>query len=82
MSNRQGWMCDDGHTHFVKSIFCKCCSEYAFHFSRVVKALCLIDPLYDLIIGSISGVRAPNDPHETWVHESGGSYPSADYIEH
>ena len=31
-----------------------------------VKVLCLKDPLYELIIGNISGARAPDDPDEAW----------------
>ena len=35
-----------------------------------MKALCLRDPLYQLIIGNISGARALDDPDETWCVEA------------
>ena len=31
-----------------------------------MEALCLKDPLYELIIGNIPGARVPDDPDETW----------------
>ena len=36
------------------------------YYSGAVEALCLRDPLYQLIVGNILGARAPDDPHETW----------------
>ena len=36
------------------------------YFSGTVKALYLRDPLHQLIIGNISGARAPDDPDKTW----------------
>ena len=36
------------------------------YYSGTVEALCLRDPLYQLIIGNIPGARAPDDPDETW----------------
>ena len=35
-------------------------------YNGTVEALCLRDPLYQLIIGNIPGARAPDDPDETW----------------
>ena len=40
------------------------------YFSGTVEALCLRDPLYQLIIGNIPGARAPDDPDETWCVEA------------
>ena len=31
-----------------------------------MEALCLKDPLYELIIGNIPGARAPDNPDEDW----------------
>ena len=36
------------------------------YYSGTVEALCLKDPLYQLIIGNIPEARAPDDPDETW----------------
>ena len=33
-------------------------------------ALCLREPIYDLVIGNINGVRAPDDPDPNWFEES------------
>ena len=35
------------------------------YFSGTVEALCLRDPLHQLIIDNIPGARAPDDPDET-----------------
>ena len=40
------------------------------YYSGTVEALCLRDPLYQLIIGNILGARAPDDPDETWCVEA------------
>ena len=40
------------------------------YFSGTVEALCLRDPLYPLIVGNIPGVRAFDDPDETWCVEA------------
>ena len=40
------------------------------NYSGTVEALCLRDPLYQLIIGNILGARAPDDPDETWCMEA------------
>ena len=40
------------------------------YYSGKVEALCLRDPLYQLIIGNILGARAPDDPDETWCVEA------------
>ena len=37
------------------------------YFSGTVEALCLKDPLVELIIGNVSGARAPNDPDTNWT---------------
>ena len=39
-------------------------------YSGTVEALCLRDPLYQLIIGNIPGARAPDDLDETWCVEA------------
>ena len=36
------------------------------YYSKMGEALCLRDPLYELIIGNIPGDRAPDDPDDTW----------------
>ena len=36
------------------------------YYARVVEALCLLDPLFDLIIGNIPGARRPDDPNPKW----------------
>ena len=35
------------------------------YYSGTVEALCLRDPLYQLIIGNIPGARVPDNPDET-----------------
>ena len=40
------------------------------YYSGTVEALCLRDPLYQLIIGNIPGARAPDNPDETWCVEA------------
>ena len=40
------------------------------YYSGTVEALCLRDPLYQLIIGDIPGARSPDDPDETWCVEA------------
>ena len=40
------------------------------YYNGTVKALCLRDPLYQLIIGNILETRAPDDPDETWCVEA------------
>ena len=32
----------------------------------MVEALCLLDPLFDLIIRNVLGVRRPDDPNPRW----------------
>ena len=36
------------------------------YFTGTVEALCLQDPLFDLIIGNVSGARKPDDPDPEW----------------
>ena len=36
------------------------------YFTGNVEALCMQKPLYDLILGNLDGVRAPNEPDTTW----------------
>ena len=36
-------------------------------FSGMTEALCMEAPLFDLILGNIAGVRAPNDPDPNWT---------------
>ena len=36
------------------------------YYTGVVEALCLLDPLFDLIIGNVSGARRPDDPNPKW----------------
>ena len=36
-------------------------------FSGSTQALCMDNPIYDLILGNITGVRAPEDPDESWM---------------
>lgn len=36
------------------------------YFTGHVLAKCMADPLYDLILGNIPGVRDPNNPNPTW----------------
>lgn len=36
-----------------------------------VEALCMENPLYDLILGNIPGVRGPNDPNLDWIDSTG-----------
>ena len=36
------------------------------YFNGILETLYLKDPLYQLIIGNISGARAPDNPNETW----------------
>ena len=43
--NRQGWLCDDGGTHFIKSIFANV-EVSTTYFSGTVEALCLKDLWY------------------------------------
>ena len=43
--NRQGWLCDDGRTHFFKSIFANV-EVSTPDFSGTVEALCLKDLWY------------------------------------
>ena len=33
------------------------------YYTGVVEALCLLDPLFDLIIGNVPGARRPDDPN-------------------
>ena len=40
------------------------------YFKGRVQAICMINPLYDLIIGNIPGVRAPDNPDLTWSNSS------------
>ena len=40
------------------------------YYSGTVEVLCLRDPLYQLIIGNISGARAPDDHDEAWCVEA------------
>lgn len=35
-------------------------------FTGPLKALCMRNPVYDLIIGNIEGVRGPDDPDPEW----------------
>ena len=35
-------------------------------YSRTVKAMCMKDSLFDLIIGNVPGARKPNDPNPDW----------------
>ncbi|PIK59722.1 hypothetical protein BSL78_03385 [Apostichopus japonicus] len=37
------------------------------YFEGEVEALCMEQPLYDLILGNIEGCRDPNNPDQTWV---------------
>ena len=37
------------------------------YFTGTTEALCMNNPVYELILGNISGVRAPNDPDKTWT---------------
>ncbi|PIK56474.1 hypothetical protein BSL78_06637 [Apostichopus japonicus] len=36
------------------------------YFVGTVSALCMDDPVYDLILGNVPGVREPTDPNENW----------------
>ena len=36
------------------------------YYTGVVEALCLLDPLFDLIIGNVPGARRPDDPNPKW----------------
>ena len=36
------------------------------YYAGVVEALCLLDPLFDLIIGNVPGARMPDDPNPKW----------------
>ena len=36
------------------------------YYSGNADALCMVDPIYDLILGNIQGVRNPNEPDEFW----------------
>ena len=36
-------------------------------YSGTVKAMCMKDFLFDLIIGNVPGARKPNDPNPKWV---------------
>ena len=36
------------------------------YYTSRVEALCLLDPLFDLIVGNIEGARAPDDPNVKW----------------
>ena len=40
------------------------------YYSGTVEALCLRDPLYQLIIGNIPGARTSDNPDETWCGEA------------
>ena len=35
-------------------------------YTETVEAMCMKDPLFDLIIGNVPGVRKPNDPSPEW----------------
>ena len=35
-------------------------------YTGTVKAKCMKDPLFDLIIGNVPGARKPNDPNQEW----------------
>ena len=35
-------------------------------YTRTVEAICMKDPLFDLIIGNVLGARKPNDPNPEW----------------
>ena len=39
-------------------------------FTGKTEVLCMNKPVYDLILGNIPGVRAPDDPDESWNHMS------------
>ncbi len=41
-------------------------------FSGTVRAMCFEDALYDLIVGNITGARAPGDPDVGWDCEAAG----------
>ena len=41
-------------------------------FSGVVDALCMENPVYELVIGNISGVRPADDPDVNWNHDRMG----------
>ena len=36
------------------------------YYAGVVEALCLLGPLFDLIIGNVPGARRPDDPNPKW----------------
>lgn len=40
------------------------------YFKGEVTALCMKRPLYDLVLGNIPGVRAPDDPNHDWMTSS------------
>ena len=35
-------------------------------YTGTVEAMCMKDPLFDLIIGNVPGARKPNDPNPEW----------------
>ena len=35
-------------------------------YTETVEAMCMKDPLFDLIIGNVPGARKPNDPNPEW----------------
>ena len=61
----QGGIYNDGRAHFAEAPFgnIKISTPY---YSKTVEALCLRDPLYQLIIKNILEARAPDDPDEIW----------------
>ena len=34
--------------------------------SGVTEALCMSDPVFDVILGNLEGIRGPNDPDPSW----------------
>ncbi|XP_071949807.1 uncharacterized protein [Antedon mediterranea] len=37
------------------------------YFTGMTQALCMDNPIFDLILGNIEGVRSPDDPDKTWT---------------
>ena len=42
-------------------------------YSGKVEALCMPEPVYDLVLGNISGVRPPENPDLNWAHHEEGN---------